>query len=322
MNIGLDIGYSAVKAISGDRRVTFPSVVGTPDKASFSLNGNTNILLVAPNHVQIGEGAVRQSRFAHHREDRRWVEGEEWYTLFLAAMTEITGAKLAELNIVTGLPVVYFDDRAVVRERLLGEHRAQREGRHAQVLRVNDCRVIPQPFGTLLSVVMDDAGRVTDTTLATGTAGIVDVGGKTTNLLSVEKLTEVSHETTSVDAGAWAVARGVEKALSEKCPELSLREHQLMDAITARQVKYFGEVVDLTDIVDAALKPLADQVVAAAAQLWKGGAALDAVIVTGGGALLVGPYIQGRFRHAQVVAEPVFANARGYWRFAQRLANR
>jgi hypothetical protein len=63
-------------------------------------------------------------------------------------------------------------------------------------------------------------------------------------------------------------------------------------------------------------------VVAAAAQLWKGGAALDAVIVTGGGALLVGPYIQERFRHAQVVAEPVFANARGYWRFAQRLANR
>ena len=39
MNIGLDVGYSAVKAIAGTRRVTFPSVVGTPDRARFSLDG-------------------------------------------------------------------------------------------------------------------------------------------------------------------------------------------------------------------------------------------------------------------------------------------
>ena len=45
MNVGLDIGYSAVKTVSGDRRVTFPSVVGTPDRARFSLDGNAAIVL-------------------------------------------------------------------------------------------------------------------------------------------------------------------------------------------------------------------------------------------------------------------------------------
>jgi len=34
MNIGLDVGYSATKAmVALDRRVSFPSAVGTPDKA-------------------------------------------------------------------------------------------------------------------------------------------------------------------------------------------------------------------------------------------------------------------------------------------------
>ena len=46
MNVGMDVGYSAVKAISGNRRVAFPSVVGTPDKSRFSLDGNTAIVLI------------------------------------------------------------------------------------------------------------------------------------------------------------------------------------------------------------------------------------------------------------------------------------
>ncbi len=32
-------------------------------KARFSLNGNESIVLLSPDHVQVGEGAVRRSRF-------------------------------------------------------------------------------------------------------------------------------------------------------------------------------------------------------------------------------------------------------------------
>jgi len=37
MNVGIDLGYSAVKLVSDRRRKTFPSVVGTPDLGRFSL---------------------------------------------------------------------------------------------------------------------------------------------------------------------------------------------------------------------------------------------------------------------------------------------
>jgi PRTRC genetic system protein D len=321
MNVGLDLGYSAVKAVSAKKKVDFPSVAGTPDKARFSFSDNSGgIILTSPSHILVGQEAVTQSRFVNRREDRSWIESEEYYHLALAAFTELTKATVAELRIVTGLPVAFYGDKAVLRELLMGEHRATREGRRAQMFKVTDCRVIPQPFGALLAEALDDRGNIADKDLATGNVGVVDVGGKTTNLLSVSRLSEIGRETASVNVGAWDVVRAVRGWLADHCPNLDLRDHQVVGAIIARQVKYYGDPQDLGPVVDAALEPMAEQVIAQATQLWNGGAALDAILVSGGGALLLGPAIRAHFRHAKVVEEPVFANALGYWRFAQHLS--
>ena len=94
MDAGLDLGYNAVKVVGDGRRAAFPSAVGTPDRARFALNGNAAgaIVLVEPEHVLVGEEAIQQSRFLARREDRRWIESAEWYSLFLAALTELTPA--------------------------------------------------------------------------------------------------------------------------------------------------------------------------------------------------------------------------------------
>jgi len=323
MNIGLDIGYSAVKAVTDRRRTAFPSAVGTPEKARFSLSENTSIVLVDPEHVHVGESAIQQSRFLRRREDRAWIESNEWYNLFLAAMSELTTATYAEIRLVTGLPVAFFDDRAVMRERLLGRHRCQREGRTAQMFDVADCRVIPQPFGALLAEVLDRRGRITDNVLATGNVGVVDVGGKTCNLLSVNKLSEIRDETGSVDVGGWTAIRAIRDYLTGHYPGLErLHDHRIADAVIARRIRYYGETIDLTTAVEDILAPMADKVIAEATHLWGDAATLDALLIGGGGALLLGPYITRHFRHARVIAQPVFANAWGYWQFAQRLWSR
>ena len=133
MNLGIDLGYSAVKMVADQRRKTFPSVVGTPDLGRFSLGEqNDNIILTTPAHVLVGEGAMSQSRFVNRREDRAWIESAEYYHLFLAALTELTTATVVELLLVTGLPVAFYNDKATLRERLMGIHKVAREGRHAQ----------------------------------------------------------------------------------------------------------------------------------------------------------------------------------------------
>lgn len=320
MNVGIDLGYSAVKVVAGQRRKTFPSVVGTPESSRFSLGEQEEqIVLVAPEHVMVGRGAMTQSRFVNRREDRAWIESAEYHHLFLAALTEITTATAADLLLVTGLPVAFYGDKGKLRDRLLGTHKVTRDGRHAQTFRVVECRVIPQPFGALLAAALGERGRIADQQLATGSVGVVDVGGKTTNLLSVKRLAEVGRETESVSVGAWDVVRAVRSYLTDRCPNLDLRDHEMAEAIVARKVRYYGEAVDLGPVVDAVLEPMAGQVIAQAGQLWNGGASLDAILVAGGGALLLGPFIKAHFRHARIVADPVYANAEGYWKLAQRL---
>jgi plasmid segregation protein ParM len=323
MNVGIDLGYSSVKAVGGTgRAITFPSVVGTPDKGRFSLNGNNDIVLEIPGYGTslIGESAIMQSRFIDRREDRGWIEGDAYYKLMLASFSELTAATVCDLVVVTGLPVTFYsNDRASLRERFLGEHRLMREGRRTQVFRVVDCRVIPQPFGALLSVALDNKGHVVDRDLATGAVGVIDVGGRTTNLLSVNRLSEIGRETSSVDVGAWDVVRAVREHLAGACPNLDLRDHQVADAVIRRNVRYFGELVDLGPVVEAILEPMAEAVIAQATQLWSGAAALEAILLAGGGALLLGPSISRHFRHARILDEPVYANALGYWKLAQRI---
>jgi len=324
MDIGIDLGYCDTKVVAAGREpARFPSVAGSPEQASFSLNGHTqDIILTLPEHVLVGEGAVIQSRFLDRREDRNWVTSDTYYHLFLAGLTEMTRATAADLTVVTGLPVAFYGDRELVRERFLanGTHRVQRHGRHAQTFRVTDCRVIPQPFGALLAEALDDSGRIADTDLATGEVGVIDVGGKTTNLLSVRRMSEVARETASVSLGAWDVARAVGDYLADACPGLDRRDHDLQNAIRDRTTSYYGERVDLSPVVDQALARMADQVIAEAGHLWNGGARLAAVLVAGGGAHLLGDRIKAHFRHARVVTNPVFANAIGYWKFARRLS--
>jgi plasmid segregation protein ParM len=322
MNVGIDIGYSSVKAVGGpDRLVTFPSVVGTPDRARFAVDeANGHIVLDLPGDGTwlVGEGAIAQSRFVDRREDRGWIASDAYRRLVVAAFTELTTATSCDLLIVTGLPVAFYSDKDALRDRFLGQHRVTREGQRAQLFRVTECRVIPQPFGALLAEALNNQGKIVNQDLATGAVGVIDIGGKTTNLLSVNRLAEIGRETASVDVGTWDVARAVRAYLANNCPNLELRDHQMIGVIVERRVRYYGTPIDLSDVIDATLGPMTDQVIAQATQLWNGAAGLDAILVAGGGALLLEPYLGRAFPHVRVVDNPVFANAVGYWRFAQR----
>jgi len=323
MEAGIDIGYSHSKVEGNGKRSIFASVEGTPDRSRISVASEpaNEIRLLYPREVLIGSQAVLQSRNLNRREDRRWIESDLYKDLLLAAFTELTTATHADLTVVSGLPVqFYMHDKDALLEQLLGEHKVQREGRPSQSLTVTEARVIPQGFGALLAVCLDDRGNIARADIANGNIGIVDVGGKTTGLLSVNRLTEVSRETASVNTGAWNVVRAVRQWLAAEYPDLEIRDHALIEAIQARQVNYFGAPVDLTVPIDNAVEPFADEVIAEAGQLWNGAASLDMILVAGGGAHMIGSALRSHFRHAQIIdVDPVYANAIGYWKLARRM---
>lgn len=69
--------------------------------------------------------------------------------------------------------------------------------------------------------------------MATGVVGVIGVGGKTPNLLSVNRLSETSRETSSVSVGAWSVARAVRAYIADHCPDLDMRTLHVIDGRNA-----------------------------------------------------------------------------------------
>ncbi len=324
MNAGIDVGYSHTKVVAQGIAQRFPSICGNVERERFALNGRDAgvVILDIPNDGKwvVGAGALRLSRFKPRHEDRDWIETPAYLRYYLAGLTELTTANYCEIQVVTGLPVTYFSqDRERLTSRLAGEFRVQREGRNWQRFRVTQVAVIPQPFGTLLCEVLDDRGRIVNKDLATGRVGIIDIGGKTTGYLSVDNLAEVPPETGSIDVGCWEALTLIRDAVNAKYPGLELEDHEIAAVVSnGATVRYYGEPQDVSEIVADALAPLAERIIAEATTLWNGGARLDTILVTGGGAALVGPAICRRFRHARIVRDGSFANARGYYRFGRR----
>lgn len=316
---GNDIGYDGQKVIGPFGQFYLPAAVGTVNKARFSLSDKSNDIILDAGEGQrmVGEAAVRQSRFLSRKEDRGWITSSEYHYLMCAGFSEMSTASRVDLDIVTGLPVAFYErDKDQLRSVFLGEHRFVREGRPTQVFRVRSCRVIPQPFGTVFSKAIDEKGVLQNNQYSTGAVGIIDVGGKTTNLLSVKRLEEISDDTASENQGAWDAVRAFRAFAETQYPGLEdLKDHQVIQAIISKKQNYYNEILDLTEPVDAILRPMAEAIISKASGLWNGGALLSAILIAGGGALLLGHYIKQQFPHSIIIEDPVYANARGYYRF-------
>ena len=322
IKIGIDIGYSAVKVRGNGVRATFPSVVGTPDRSRFSLSADDSVVIEKNGQFfLVGQAAIEQSRFTHRREDRAWITSEEYSILMLAAFSEVVSEPVNEVVIVTGLPAAFYEsDKEELRSKFIGTHTVARDGRRSQQVNVRECRVIPQHFGTVLHAALNDKGEIASVPISTGRVGVIDIGGKTTGLLSVYRMSEVSRETASVNVGGWDVVRQMRNWLTTNCPNLDLRDHEIANAIANRRISYYGKVVDLTEPVGEVGANLAEQIIATATQLWSSAAKLDTILITGGGATLLGESITSKMQQAVVIDDPVEANVNGYWKFAIRVS--
>ena len=320
MDIGFDGGFFAVKALAGARVAHFESFAVRPSESLFSLNGHQTIIVSSQRgRYLVGPEAVKKGAIGARKETADWIETPEYLALFYAALSELTEATQASVNLVTGLPLADFQrDRARLRDLLLGVHQFVREGRRGQSLTVETVRVVPQAWGAVLALLLDDKGRIVQPELAKQKVGVLDIGGHTVNYLAVDGLSDIPSETQGTERGAWHVVRTVRDYLTETHPGLlRLSDHEIMRAIVTGETWDAGQRVDLQEIVKPVLEDIGQEIVDTATQHWGAGAAtMRQVLVCGGGAYLFGDVIRAAFRQAVVLDKPELANATGFYRFA------
>jgi len=317
ISVGIDIGYNATKIFSNGSKdfvkYSFPSVVGTPDLSRFQTFKEEELIVeYEERKYLVGEDAVEKSRMVQRREDRNWIYSTEYQVLFLAALGKMQPGMI---SIVSGLPVTFYEDDAPKLKEILTGNFGEWQTKSV---------IIPQPFGTLFDVIYDLKGNPTPgaNELLDGRLGILDCGGKTTNVQTVLRGRDLAKDSVSVNLGGWDLVRAMKEEINSICPDLELRDHEVARAIRKGHINYYGKDVTLVDTIAPIAHEMANEIIAQASQIWESGANLTGVLVTGGGALLLGDYIARHFPHAKIVDDPIFANAKGYYKQALRMARK
>lgn len=322
MNIGIDVGYHATKAVVGERQTIFPSFAAPYAASRVSLNHSDAIAVQSDSgHFLIGDQALRLGQGAR-QESARWLGSPEWLSLFYASLSELTAATNFQARIVLGLPLADYDrDKRIIAEIVRGRHSFKRDGRHTQNLDVADLRVVPQAWGAILSELLNDNGKVINEEIADQRVAVLDIGGHTTNFLVVDGLADVPAESRGTNRGAWSVVRAVRDFLDREHPDLArLKDHSIMSAAIGRFVHDGDERISLAPVVDPIINDIGDEIVRTAQQYWgQGGGAYRQVLVIGGGAYLWYKHIKKAFLHARMLNDPEMVNARGFAKFAAYL---
>uniref|UniRef100_A0A6M3IRJ5 Uncharacterized protein n=1 Tax=viral metagenome TaxID=1070528 RepID=A0A6M3IRJ5_9ZZZZ len=324
MNAGIDIGYKATKIATSSQHKMFQSIVGTLDESSFKTSGvEATSLVIGDSAYFIGRAADEQSRFASRgQETRNWIETTDYDVLIKASLGWLHEQypDEDEYTVVTGLPVSYFRrDAEKLKAKFLGAHSAVYNGEEYHVSVVN-ARVIPQPFGTLFSYVFDRNGVVNEkhAKLAMTKVGVLDIGSHTTNMQVIIRGDDLAKESTSIAVGGWKLVQAVKERLGELMPELEPSDHAVAAALEGERLMYYGEEIDIRSVAAPFASDIANSIKAQVAATWGTAADLYAILVTGGGAHLIGEYL--KFPQSWIVPDPVFANVQGYSNFAQRVA--
>jgi hypothetical protein len=234
-------------------------------------------------------------------------------------LAALARAGIGDALIVTGLPVLWWDRRRALVRSWLGEHRLTVNGKPQTIL-VPEVRPVWQPLGSFYARFLTDDGvaQANGEILRAG-FGIVDIGFNTTDLSGV-------HNLQPIPRWSGGVRTGVRDALEVLSSSIETRygvRRPLAELATAlrrcQPLTIYRDTVDLNDLAPSALASLAQEIVGEATRQWGQADRFHSVLITGGGAALVGKAVAAAFpRNAEILARPALANALGFARFAQR----
>lgn len=319
--IGIDIGYGYTKAYAGPPTppVIFPSVIGIAENIKYTgdivhggqLNGIHLETEAGPRFV--GDLALSQSRVNWSARDRRR-SAEDTLTLALAGLSELDVS--GPIKLITGLPVEWYArDRSDLAERLTGIHSIRRAGRQPVQVEVVETMVTVQPFGSLFYNIFNKDGKVINSDLARGQVGVIDIGMLTTDFIIADRGQYREPGSGSTTRAMARLYELLSDAIANQF-DRPMTIHQTDQAVRQGYVKVRGRKHPLGDLVEPILSGLAADILAAVSTRWQEHEAdLDTIIVCGGGANTIGPYLVDRFPNLMMMSDSNLTNVIGYHRY-------
>jgi plasmid segregation protein ParM len=334
--IGLDIGYGYTKASDGRRAIVFKSIYGEATEPQFR-----DEVLDHPEeemhlHVElngkgyfVGEHAVRQSAQRNFTLDPNQFVAEFTRILALAPLARMVDRQ-NQIKLVAGLPISHYrKHKADLIKTLQGQHPVtvidKLGNRIETVVRIAEVKVVPQPYGSVLNMMLTDLGEMQDKRFLTEKIGVIDIGFRTTDFTVVDHTHYSERGSRTVDAGmSRAYSNVAAKVLETSGVNVEL--YRMYESVERGSIKIHGKRYDLKGVRDRAFEQLASAIATDANRLWAADWDMDRILLSGGGGAVIAPFlaplIKGELVPVEAGADGRLNNVKGYVKYGRRMWSR
>jgi plasmid segregation protein ParM len=327
--VALDVGYSNLKLLAGERGTT-PAVTLLPAGAGPAT--------AMPLHPQTAGGGSRigQDGLAVQVDGAAWAAGVEpsrlqnwerelhpdypttagYRALMHAALLAAGRARIDML--VTGLPVSQWLDpaqRQALQGRLTGTHTVT----PARSVEVAEVQVLPQPAGAYFDFAAAEPEAVAEARVLVVDAGFFSVDW----LLFDEGAMRAANSGTSTAAVSLVLEAAADLIRHDHGSRIDRDLLERAVRAGTEAVPLFGRPVALAPYLTEAAKQTSHVALTAIRQTLRGERReVDLVLLAGGGAATYAAATRAAFPRARVAVpdNPVLANVRGFWLQANRAA--
>lgn len=334
--IAIDIGFGFTKATNGSRSLVFKSILGEATEIQFkggvlgetSPDENIQIELDG-NSYFVGEMAERQSNVRSFTLDQSQFFGSIAKVLALSAAARMASSYMP-IGLVTGLPIGYYREYKDTLGKLLqGDHKVvltnvngQKEEKN---IKISNVRVIPQPFGSLFNLMLNDLGELGDKRYIKEKTGVIDVGFKTSDFTVSDRMRYSERGSRTTDTGI-AKAFGVIAGKLREKSNVNIELYRLYEAVDQGVIKIKGKEYDLKELTVQVFSQLAKSIASDVDRLWADDWDIDSIVLTGGGGAVLAKYLQPLIEGKVVTTDPAtdarFCNVQGYWKFGKHVWER
>lgn len=318
---GPNIGHGFVKYVLIDRDgserapLVFPALIARADPAIAGALTHIRTVTLGGEDYWTGEDALYAPAPLSSLAQQRLADPTFIPALMMSALDRLGYLNGAAGGIcVSGLPATWASDPTKA-QQLGARIRAA-----TSMFGAGAIRIIPEPLGGIYAALLDTHGQlVGDSALAAGTIGVVDLGHLTVDVTLVRKLAPIPSSLDTWQLGTTQPLGAIRSVLSAHFErELSLYETDA--AVRTQSLVVAGQQRPLPTHWDQPLLRNGQAIAARLVEAWGSGAQLDTLLLGGGAELApLVDAIRQRFSHAQVLAQPQSAIARGYARLARRL---
>jgi plasmid segregation protein ParM len=303
--LGIDIGFGFTKATNGTDTIVFKSIFGDATDLQFWMDlGETHAaeffhVTIGGHSYFIGDLAEQQSTVLNFTLDQEKLVSEfvKILALTVAGAIQRKDSDInVPINIVSGLPIGYFKGyHQRFNEILTGHHQVvfhkHDGGKEVKEVYINKIRMLPQPLGSILNLLMDAGGRIVNKDMIRQKIGVVDIGFRTTDFTIMDRLRYIDRGSRPTDSGISKAFSIITNKLREKCG-VSVPLYRLYRAAATGTIKMKGQGFNFVKIRDQVYQQLASNIANEIDRLWADDWDIDTIVLTGGGSRELAPYLR------------------------------